>query len=135
MTVNSVQYDYCMVVVCRLTGYVLGVPCTKAGQDSRAVAELFLCHCVFFMGLPAEFLCDNSTLLNSQFLTTLAELSGIDKYHSVVYRHNSNLRAESAVQGVMMALRKYLCQQGGSWYHALPMGVWGLNDLPGIVAL
>ena len=89
----------------------------------------------FLMGLPVEFLCDNFTLLHSQFFTTLAELSGIDKYHSVVYRHKSNRRPESAVQGVMMALRKYLCQQGGSWYHALPMGVWGLSDLPGIVAL
>ena len=65
VTLNSVQYDYCMVVVCRLTGYGLAVPCTKAGLDSRAVAELFLRHCVVFMGLDAEFLCDNSTLLSS----------------------------------------------------------------------
>ena len=132
--VNSVQYDCCMVVVCRLTGYVLAIPCAKAGLDSRQAAELFLRHCVFFMGLPQEFLCDNASILNSDFLTTLAELSGIEKYHSVIYRHNSNGRAESAVQGVMMALRKYLCQRGGDWYHALPVAVWGLNDLPGIVA-
>ena len=33
-----------------------------------------------------------------------------------------------------MALRKYLCQRGGDWYHALPVAVCGLNDLPGIVA-
>ena len=33
-----------------------------------------------------------------------------------------------------MALRKYLCQRKGDWYHALPVTVWGLNDLPGIVA-
>ena len=123
-----------MVVVCRLTGYVLAIPCAKAGLDSRQAAELFLRHCVFFMGLPQEFLCDNASILNSDFLTTLAELSGIEKYHSVLYRHNSNGRAESAVQGVMMALRKYLCQRGGDWYHALPVAVWGLNDLPGIVA-
>ena len=134
VTVNDVQYDYCMVVVCRLTWYVLAVPCTKAVLYSRAVAELFLRHCVLFIGLPAEVLCDNSTLLNSQSLTTVAELSGIEKHHSVVYRHDSNGGAESAVQGVMIALRKYLCQLRGSWYHALPMAVWGLNDLQGIVA-
>ena len=34
-----------------------------------------------------------------------------------------------------MALRKYLSQRWGDWYHALPVAVWGLNDLPGIVAL
>ena len=81
-----------------------------------------------------NFLCDNASILNSDFLTTLAELSGIEKYHSVIYRHNSNCRAESAVQWVMMALRKYLCQRGGDWYHALPVAMRGPNDLPGIVA-
>ena len=86
------------------------------------------------MGLPNEFLCDNAGILNSDFLTTLAELSGVEKYHSVIHRHNSNGLVESAVQGVMMALHKYFSQRGGHWYHALPMAVWGLENLPGMVA-
>ena len=86
------------------------------------------------MGLPKEFLCDNASILRSDFLMASAELSGIEKYHSVIYRHYSNGRAESAVQGVMIVLRKYFCQRGGDWYHALPVAVWGLKDLLKIVA-
>ena len=110
--VNSVQYDCCMVVVCRLTGYVLAIPCAKAGVDSRQAAELFLRPCVFFMGLPQEFLCDNASILNSDLLTTLAELSGIEKYQTVIYKRNSNGRAESVVQGVTMALRSICVSVG-----------------------
>ena len=74
--VNSVQYDCCMVVVYRLTGYVLAIPCAKAGLDGRQAAECFLRRRVFLLGLPQEFLCDNASILNSDFLTTLAKLSG-----------------------------------------------------------
>ena len=34
----------------------------------------------------------------------------------------------------MMALWNYSRQRGGDWYHALPVAMWGLKDLPGIVA-
>ena len=33
-----------------------------------------------------------------------------------------------------MALRKFLNQRPRSWYHALLLALWGLNDLPGLVA-
>ena len=29
---------------------------------------------------------------------------------------------------------KFLNQRPRSWYHALPLALWGLNDLPGLVA-
>ena len=35
---NTVKYDYCMVAVCRLSGYVMAIPTTKSGLDSRKAA-------------------------------------------------------------------------------------------------
>ena len=39
-----------------------------------------------------------------------------------------------AVKSVVMALSHFLNQRPRSWYHSLPLALWGLNDLPGLVA-
>ena len=41
-----------MVIVCRLTGYVMARTCCKEGLTSRKAAEIFLHRCRLFMGLP-----------------------------------------------------------------------------------
>ena len=64
---NTVKYDYCMVVVCRLSGYVMAIPTTKNGLDSRKVAELLLERVVFFMGHSARIFADNQSIITSNF--------------------------------------------------------------------
>ena len=86
------------------------------------------------MGLPKEVYSDNASVLSSHFLDTLFSLSGIEQHSSVPYKPSTNGRAELAVKSVVMALRHFLTQRPRSWYHALPLALWGLNDLPGLVA-
>ena len=131
---GGVKYDYCMVVVCRLSGYVLAIPTTKRGLDSRKAAELFLERVVFFMGLPARIFADNQSVITSAFTQHLCALSGIEQHQSVIFYPSSNGRAEAAVKAVVMALRKFLHQRPGKWIQALPLAVSGLNDLPGLIA-
>ena len=97
-----------MVVVCRLTGYILAIPTQKLGLDSRKLAEIFLERVVFFLGLPKEVYSDNASVLSSQFLDTLFSLSGIEQHSSVPYKPSTNGRAELAVKSVVMALRHFL---------------------------
>ena len=52
---NTVKYDYCMVVVCRLSGYMMAMPTTKSGLDSRKAAELFLERVVFLWDSQRAF--------------------------------------------------------------------------------
>ena len=132
--VNGETYDYLMVVVCRLTGYILAIPTQKLGLDSRKLAEIVLERVVFFMGLPKEVYSDNASVLSSQFLDTLFSLSGIEQHSSVPYKPSTNGRAQLAVRTVVMALRHFLTQRPRSWYQALPLALWGWNDLPGLVA-
>ena len=51
------------MVVCRFTGYVLAIPTTKLGMDSRKAATLFLERVVFFMGLLKKVFSDNASLM------------------------------------------------------------------------
>ena len=86
-------YDYCFVIVDRLSGYIHAIPCRKLGLTAPLAAELFLRHCVSFMGLPFEILSDNDTLITSEFFTSLCETLGITQFRSVIYRPKGNGRA------------------------------------------
>ena len=52
---NTVKYDYRMVVVCRLSCYVLAIYTTKSGSDSGKAAELFLERVSFYWTRSAHF--------------------------------------------------------------------------------
>ena len=130
--------DYLRVIVCRHTGYVLTIPCQEKGLDSKSAASLFLDRCIHMFGLPKEFIRDNASIINSEFLKDLFAMSGIEQHSLVAYRPQSNGRAERAVQSIVNSLRQYLEQRGGSGKHSrvegLLLALWALNDLPGVVS-
>ena len=127
-----------MVIVCLQTRYVLAIPCQEKGLDSKNAASLFLDRCVHMFGLPKKFICDNASIINSEFVKNLFAMSGVEQYSSVAYRPQSNGRAERAVQSIVNSLRQYLEQRRGSskqsWVESLPLAFWALNDLPGAVS-
>ena len=104
------------------------------GLTSKRAAELFLSRCAFFMGLPSRIMSDNASIINSAFFNTLCSLSGVEMHKSIIYRPQSNGRAERAVQSIIDALRTFLEGRKQSWVTALPLALWGLNDLPGPVS-
>ena len=53
---------------------------------------------------------------------------------SIIYRPKSNGRAERALQSTINTLRQYLLSRKVKWLEALPLALWGLNDLLGAVA-
>ena len=61
-------------------------------------------------------------------------MSGIEQHKGVVKRPQSNGRAEAVVKAVVNSLRRFLDQRSKKWVHSLPRAMWGLNDLPGVVA-
>ena len=69
-TKTEIFANYAMVIVCRLTGYVIAIPCCKGRLTSRKAAELFLHRCGFFMGLPREIQADNQSIITSTFFNT-----------------------------------------------------------------
>ena len=74
----QVMMEYAMVIVCRMTGYVMAIPCRKEGLDNRKAAELFLQICGFFMGLPCEIHADSQLIISSTFFNALCNLAGIE---------------------------------------------------------
>ena len=60
-------YDSVLVVVDRLSGYIVGIPCLKAGLNAEKTARLFIEHCVSFMDLPTEILSECDHLITGKF--------------------------------------------------------------------
>ena len=125
-------YDYVFVIVCRLSGYVIAIPCQKAGLTSDICARLFLRNCVALFGLPHEIMSDNDHLISSKFMQTLCSMSGVSQHTSIAYHPQGNGRAETAVRSVVDILRKTLTAFPRAWEQALPWALWQLNDLPGV---
>ena len=84
--------------------------------------------------MPREIHSDNWSIISSEFFDALCGLAGITQDKSIVYRPQSNGRAERVVQSIINALRLYLVFRKTDWIYALPFALWGLNDLPGPIA-
>lgn len=117
---NGQSYDCAFVIVCRLSGYIMAIPCLKRGLTAEKVATLFLERCVALMGIPNEILSDNDHLICSKFFVTLCQLAGIEQHSAIVYRPKGNGRAEIAVKSVIEMLRRVLALSDLT------------NDLPGV---
>ena len=133
-TKTEIMANYAMVILCRLTGYVMAIPCCKEGLTSGKAAELFLHRCGFFIGLRREIQADNESIISSTFFNALCNLAGIEQAKSIINTPKSNGRAERAVQSTVNTLRQYLLSRNMSWLEALPLALWGVNDLPAAVA-
>ena len=127
-------YDTVFVIVDRLTGYVLGIPCGDEGLTAEKAAALFLDRCVHFVGLPHEIMSDIDKIISKTFFEALCGMSGIEQHKGVVKRPQSNGRAGAAVKSIVNGLRRLVDQRSGQWVRTLPLALWGLNDLPGVVS-
>jgi len=132
----GVTYDYCLVIVDRLSGYIQAIPCRQAGLTAPDCAQLFLRHCVAFMGLPLEVLSDNDHLITSAFFQEMCSLLGIEQHQAVIYRPKGNGRAERAVRSVVDILRVTLHDHDliSRWVQVFSWCVFLQNSLPGVVA-
>ena len=132
------RVDHLMVMGCRRTGYILAIPCQQKEFDSKNAAFLFLHRCVHMFGLLKEFICDNASIINSEFSEDLFAMSGVKQHSSVACQPQSKGHAERAVQSIVHSLRQYFEQRGGSrkhsWVESLPLVLWALDDLPGAVS-
>ena len=126
-------FDSALVAVCRLTGYIVAIPVRKKGFDAVQCAHTFLERCALFMGIPKDITSDNDHLIRSELFRTMCAQSGVEQHEGVIYRPESNGRAEIAVKAVVNAWRRFLEERPGNRVQLLPLALWGLNDLSGVV--
>ena len=126
------KVDYAMVIVCRLTGYILAIPCKQEGLTSHKAAALFLHYCAFFTGIPREIHSDNQSIISSEFFDALCGLAGITRAKSIVYRPQSNGRASrhSSLLSMLCGYTWCSASSTGSMPYHLPCGILMTNRAP-----
>ena len=75
--------DYAIVILCRLTGYILAIPCRQEVLMSPKAAAQYLHYCDFFTGMSREIHSDNQSIVSSQVFDTLCGLAGITHAKSI----------------------------------------------------
>ena len=130
------QYDSVFVIVDRLSGYILAIPCLKEGLTAEKAARLFMNHCVQVTGVPLEILSDCDHLITGKFFQALCDELGIEQHTAIIYRPKGNGRAERAVRSVITVLRLTLIglPKGITWTDVLPWSCFLQNSLPGVIA-
>ena len=103
-------FDYVYMIVCRLTGYFVAIPCQQKGLDTRMAAQLFLDRCVFFMGMPQSIYCDNHSIISNNFISTLCELAGAEYHKTVCNGSRDSTQLCTDVIRILMILRCTLVQ-------------------------
>ena len=76
----------------------------------------------------------NDKIISKTFFDTLCGMSGIEQHKGVVKRPQSNGRAKAAVKAIVNSLRHFLDQRSKQWVRTLPLALWRLNDLPGLLS-
>ena len=115
-----------LVVVCRLSGHVIAIPCSQH-ITAAELGEIFVERALTHWGLPSVIFSDHDHLVNTKFFTHCCMLSGVDEHTSPIYTPKSTGRAENAVHLVLNSLRRLLEQNcSRDWLQLLPLAVWVL---------
>ena len=97
------------MVVCRLTGYIIAVPCSNT-LSSETLASLLLERVVSFMALPHEIFSGHDSILKVSSFDTLMKLSGVEDHKFTIYNPEAHGRTERAVQSIIQSLRQIMEQ-------------------------
>ena len=90
---ESLSYNYILVVVDRFSKEVIFVPCTKE-ETTYSTAELFRDHVWCQHGLPSTVIFECGSVFVSNFLGELYKLLGMKRKMSTVFHPQTDRQTE-----------------------------------------
>ncbi|EDN91529.1 hypothetical protein SS1G_00932 [Sclerotinia sclerotiorum 1980 UF-70] len=124
---TGVEYDYLLVIIDRLTKYMILVPC-KTTLTAETLAAIFLKEVIAVHGLPEEILSDRDKLFTSKFWSALVALLGVKRKMSTAFHPQTNGGNERVNQVVEAYLRCYVNYQQNNWVGLLPLAQFAYNS-------
>jgi hypothetical protein len=120
-------YDYCLVVICRLTSMVHLLPITKTIKASE-VTFLYLSQIVRLHGMPDSIVSDRDPKFTSAFWQELQRLLGAKLRMSTAFHPQTDGATERAIRIVSQILRAEVSPDQKNWYEKLPMVEFAINS-------
>ena len=114
-----------------MTGWVVAIPILNKGFTAKKAA-LLVHHCwLDIFGIPTTIVTDLGPNFAGAWFRSFCGLLGIHHATSLAYRHNTNGRAEQAIDQVLAKLAKIHQEQGLCWTKLLPVALRRIHDTPG----
>jgi transposase InsO family protein len=127
--VTRVKYDMILIIMERLTKYMVLVP-FRSNYTAQDLAQVFFREVVMKFGLPKEIISDRDKLFTSKFWTATTELLGVKRKLSTAFHPQSNGGNERMNQVVEAYLRCYVDYQQTNWVSLLPSAQFAYNSSP-----
>ena len=103
---NQIEFDFVMVAIDLLSGYVVLVPCSKKGLTSARVARFLLDYIILRFGAPQSIITDQDVRFASKGWDDVMKELGINHRMTLAYRsagHGAVERANKAVVDILKA--------------------------------
>jgi len=111
---ESLGYNYILVVVDRFSKEVVFVPCTKE-ETALTTAELFRDHVWCQHGLPSSVVSDRGSVFASNFLGELYRLLGVKRKMSTAFHPQTDGQTERLNHEINQYLRTYVNDRQNEW--------------------
>ena len=121
------HHDSLLVCVDRQSGWIVAIPCERAGLTGKKAALLMLEKWEMF-GIPDTVVSDKGPQFVSAWWRTMCAGLGIRQAYGISYRSQTNGRAEVAGKTMIGLLRKVHTETGSNWVEALPRALRYHND-------
>ncbi len=126
---HEVQFDCFLLMVDRLTGWMIARPSQKLGVTGEKAARLLRDNSWGEVGVPYIVTSDQGSQFISQFWTTLCARLGVRCAMSQAHRPQANGRAEVCGRIILNALRKMHTDHGVNWVEAPPRALRIHHDM------
>ena len=133
------KYDWMLLCVCRLTGYLMAIPIPKSphedkdeGLTRKRAAYLVIERWVDRFGVPRKIWSDCGPQFVSQYFETYCSKTGPRSTMYPAGRHQGNGKAENTGRQLRRAVAKALTfNKGTSWVEVLPAVVRACHETTG----
>lgn len=123
---NNVEYENIMVVVCRLTKYVIFIPLPRK-YDASYLAKVFTREVISKFGVPEQIISDRDKLFTSHFWEELCQMLQIKRAMSTSYHPQTDGQTERMNQTMEQYLRLYVNDDQDDWASLLPQAALAYN--------
>ena len=124
---TSNKFDTIVVMVCRLTKYVILIP-TVEKLSAEGFAQLWVDHLISKHGCPESIVSDRDVRFTSAFWKTLNSLVGAEAHMSTAFHPQSDGQTERMNRLLEETLRHFVCYNQSDWDSHLQMASFAINN-------
>lgn len=128
---ENVHFDAMLIVVDRLSGWIVAKPTQKLGLTAEKAAHLMMDDGWNIYGVPQIITSDQGPQFAGMWWKTMCRRLGIRQAFSHAHRPQANGRAEMAGKQIITILRKLNADGEINWVEALPHALRIHHDVPG----